>query len=122
MIKRAEDGAGEPRGSGRDAEQGETVWPGCCRAGQAGSLGTGDCGIGESEGRGSGRTVGALKAGGKNTASRGRVPRTAGQRVWGSGCRRGYLRGRMATMRVPPVYPESMYISPCRWVTIRRQR
>lgn len=75
-----------------------------------------------SEGRGSGRTVGALKAGGKNTASRGRVPRTAGQRVWGSGCRRGYLRGRMATMRVPPVYPESMYISPCRWVTIRRQR
>lgn len=66
---------GEPRGSGRDAEQGETVWPGCCRAGQAGSLGTGDCGIGESEGRGSGRTVGALKAGGKNTASRGRVPR-----------------------------------------------
>ena len=30
-----EDGAGEPRGSGRDAEQGETVWPGCCRAGQA---------------------------------------------------------------------------------------
>lgn len=40
----------------------------------------------------------------------------------GSGCRRGYLRGRMATMRVPPVYPESMYISPCRWVTIRRQR
>ena len=35
---------------------------------------------------------------------------------------RGYLRGRMATMRVPPVYPESMYISPCRWVTIRRQR
>ena len=46
----------------------------------------------------------------------------AGQRVWGSGCRRGYLRGRMATMRVPPVYPESMYISPCRWVTIRRQR
>ena len=65
---------------------------------------------------------GVLKAGGKNTASRGRVPRTAGQRVWGSGCRRGYLRGRMATMRVPPVYPESMYISPCRWVTIRRQR
>ena len=38
------------------------------------------------------------------------------------GCGRGYLRGRMATMRVPPVYPESMYISPCRWVTIRRQR
>ena len=58
----------------------------------------------------------------QNGGSRGRVPRTAGQRVWGSGCRRGYLRGRMATMRVPPVYPESMYISPCRWVTIRRQR
>lgn len=48
----------------------------------------------------------------------GRVPRTAGH----GGCGRGYLRGRMATMRVPPVYPESMYISPCRWVTIRRQR
>ena len=47
----------------------------------------------------------------------GRVPRTVG--TAGAG---GYLRGRMATMRVPPVYPESMYISPCRWVTIRRQR
>lgn len=33
-----------------------------------------------------------------------------------------YLRGRVATMRVPFAYSGSIWTSPCRWATIRRQR
>lgn len=86
--------------------------------GQSGTLGTGDCGIG---GPGNRENGGRRKPAEKTRRTGGGAdapPRTAGH----GGCGRGYLRGRMATMRVPPVYPESMYISPCRWVTIRRQR
>lgn len=87
--------------------------------GQSGTLGTGDCGIGGPGNRENGGGVESRrKKHGEPGAGRMPPPRTAGH----GGCGRGYLRGRMATMRVPPVYPGSMYISPCRWVTIRRQR
>lgn len=108
-------------GGMRSREQGVTVWPGMLPGRAGGNVRNG--GLVESGNRriggpGNRENGGGAESRRKKHGEPGRVP-SHGRH---GGCGWGYLRGRMATMRVPPVYPESMYISPCRWVTIRRQR